>query len=287
MQVKDDSNGIARFACLTQQERDAAYNNSQAVTDSAAHLADWTRRSAMFRSAPGVLRDLRYGERERNRFDYFPSGAPCPPLLVFFHGGYWQNNSKEVFGFVAGGPSARGIDVATVGYTLAPEAYLSDIVDECHRAIDHITGMAGELGFDGNRIYAGGWSAGGHLAVLAAERRAIRGVLSISGIFDLAPIALTYLDEKLRLRPFEIETLSPIRTPPTRGVPIALLVGGEELPELQRQSKAFRQSVAGLGRPVSMQTLPGLNHYTIMEELAAPGGRATKVLADLIDATAS
>lgn len=278
-----DGNGVAQFAQLSQEERDAAYNNSAAVADSAARLADWTERSAACRARSGVRRDLRYGARERNCFDYFPSGARGAPLFVFFHGGYWQNNSKETFGFVAEGPCARGIDVATVGYTLAPEAHLSDIVDEIHRAMDHIAGMANELGFDAGRVCAGGWSAGGHLAALAAERPEIGGTVPISGIFDLEPIALTYLNEKLGLSRFEIETLAPLRRPLRKDVTVSLLVGGDELPELQRQSQTYERAARANGVPVSLRTLPGLNHYSIMEEFAAPDGLATRTLIDILD----
>jgi acetyl esterase/lipase len=47
--------------------------------------------------------DLTYGAGERNRIDLFHCGLPNAPLLVFFHGGWWQRNSKEVFSCLAEG----------------------------------------------------------------------------------------------------------------------------------------------------------------------------------------
>ena len=90
---------------------------------------------AFFRVARTPERRTRvpYGPRPRNRFDVFRSGATSAPLLVFIHGGWWQRNSKEVFSCVATGPMAHGVDVALVGYTLAPEV---SAVSHCRRSAD-------------------------------------------------------------------------------------------------------------------------------------------------------
>src|SRR5262245_44903869 len=190
---------------------DAAYNNSEAVQDSADYLARWRDRSAFVRMRGNAVLDLRYGERPRALLDYFSSGDPKAPLFVFIHGGYWQRNEKETFAFVAEGPVARGIDVAVVGYTLAPQARLSDIVEEIADALAYLAERAGELGFDPGQIFVGGWSAGGHLTAMSASHPAVRGAMPISGIFDLEPIALNYLNDKLNLSPEEVVRLSPLR----------------------------------------------------------------------------
>lgn len=282
---KQERGDVPEFADLDQAQKDAAYNNSMAVSDSPARLQDWENRSAICRALPSSRLDIRYGDKPNNRFDYFASGAPDAPVFIFIHGGYWQRNSKEVFGFVSTGPCAHGINVATIGYTLAPEASLSEIVNEVFRAIDCIAGLSGELGFDPARIFVGGWSAGGHLAALAADRAVVRGVISISGIFDLAPIEMTYLNHDLKLQPFEIETLAPIRNLSRRNPPVMLFAGDRELPELQRQSRDYLASALEAGLDVSMTVLEGLNHYTIMEELAAPEGLLTRGLVELVAGT--
>jgi arylformamidase len=102
------------------------------VADSPEWLARWRERSAIVRASPGARVDIIYGARSRARLDYFPCGKKQAPLFVFIHGGYWQRNEKETFAFVADGPRAHGIDVAVPGYTLAPQARLTDIVEEIH-----------------------------------------------------------------------------------------------------------------------------------------------------------
>ena len=85
------------WAAATQDERDAAYDNTRAVTDSAALIAARNAASAEFRAAHAGHLDLPYAPGERTRWDLFPAAAPGAPCLVFVHGGYWQRNRREDF----------------------------------------------------------------------------------------------------------------------------------------------------------------------------------------------
>lgn len=261
---------------------DAAYDNSGAVADSQNYRARWWDASDVIRKAPGSRLDLRYGSRPRATLDYFPSGAVGAPLFVFIHGGYWQRNEKERFAFVSSGPLAHGINVAVPGYTLAPQARLTDIVAEIRDALTFLAARAGKLGFDGERIFVGGWSAGGHLCAAVANHPAVRGGIPISGIFDLEPIALGVLNDQLGLSAGEIAALSPLQNMPRRLPPLRLFVGGSELPELKRQSHDYAAAAHARGLPVSMTTLPGRHHFSILDEIAEPHGALTRALIALI-----
>jgi arylformamidase len=261
---------------------DAAYNNTAAVADSPDWLARWEKLSAVVRSGPRARRDIVYASRPRARFDYFASGALKPPLFVFIHGGYWQRNDKNMFAFVAEGPRAHDIDVALLGYTLAPQARLTDIVAEIRRALTVLCERADDLGFDRDRLFVGGWSAGGHLTAIVSDHPAFRGGIPISGIFDLEPIALNYLNEKLALDESEIATLSPLRVLRERAPPLRMFVGGDELPELKRQSAIYAETARERGLPVALTVLPGRHHYSILDELAQPGGAIARALVQLI-----
>ncbi len=262
---------------------DAAYDNSAAVADSAALLADFDARSAQLRAAqPGHL-DLRYGSAERNRIDYFAAAAPGP-LLVFIHGGYWQMRRKETFSFLAAGPLAHGIHVALIGYTLAPEKPLAGIAGEVRDAIRWLAQHAADFGGDPQRMLLSGWSAGGHLTALALDEPAIKGGLAISGIFDLEPVRLNYLNAKLGLDAAEARRLSPLFNPPACAVPLILACGGGELPELQRQSASYAAARAQSGLPGRLVQLPGFNHFSILEQMAHPQGRLALLLRELAEA---
>lgn len=267
---------------LTRPELDAAYNNMAAVPDSAQRLADWTARSALFRSSRPELLDQRYGPRERQRIDLFRSGRTGAPLLVFVHGGYWQRNAKETFACLAGGPLANGFDVALPGYTLAPDASLTEIVGEIAEALRWLRREGPRFGVGQGQLVVSGWSAGGHLAALAMSLPEVDAGLAISGIFELEPCRLNYLNDKLHLSVEEVDALSPIRRLPGSAKPFLVAYGTCELPELQRQSHDF--VAAGRAMDLPFRALPqhGRNHFSILEELERLDGQLTAALPDLV-----
>jgi len=260
---------------------DAAYDNLAAVADAPNYRTRWWDRSAAIRAEPRSRLDLRYGERPRNMLDYFPARAGAP-LFVYIHGGYWQRNEKERFSFVADGPRPHGINVAVPGYTLGPQATMTEIVAEIRQSLTYLSEQADTLSFDRTQIVVGGWSAGGHLTAAVADHPAVSGGMPISGIFDLKPIALGVLNDKLSLTAEEIETLSPIRNLPARAVPLKVYAGDDELPELRRQSEDYFAALKARGLPATLSMLPGKNHFSIMDELARPDGALTKGLLELI-----
>src|SRR5437764_12241841 len=64
----------------------------------------------------------------------------------------------------------------------------------------------------------------------------VRGGIAISGIYDLEPIRLNYLNEKLGLDVAEAERNSPLRHLPATAGELVVAYGSRELPELCRQS---------------------------------------------------
>lgn len=261
-----------------------AYDNTGAVADSAVRLADWAARSARLRAAPGHALDIPYGPGPRNRIDLFACGRRHAPLLAFIHGGYWQRNAKEGFACMAEGPLALGMDVALIGYTLAPEASLTRIADEIRAALGTLRAHDAAAGLGRRRLVVSGWSAGGHLAALALAWPEVDAALAVSGVFDLAPIARTTLDDALRLTPDEVEALSPIRTITERAAPLVVAHGARELPELQRQSRAYAEARAQRDLPTRLQAIAGADHFSILEALRAPGGTLARAAAELAGA---
>lgn len=267
---------------FTRAELDRAYDNAGHVWDSAARLAGWTARSRLLRAARPQLLDRAYGPRERNRIDIFRCGVPDAPLVVFIHGGYWQRNSKEVFSCMAEGPLARGFDVAVPGYTLGPEATLTEIVAEIRAATGWLREHGRALGVATDLLIASGWSAGGHLAALASTWPGVDAALPISGIYDLEPIRLGVLNEKLGLTEQEVERLSPIRLPGSPQTPVMAFAGGDELPELRRQTTDYIAKRLDSDLPSELLMLPGCNHFSILDELVSPEGRVTQGLTTLL-----
>jgi arylformamidase len=269
---------------MNQQERDLGLNNGLAVARSAEIVAAWERRSAEMRARHADHLDLRYGPRERNRIDFFKARERGPTLL-FIHGGYWQTRAKESFALFAGGPMAHGINVALIGYTLAPDATLDEIVAEIHTGIDYLAGELPALGTDTGGIVLSGWSAGGHLTAMALSHPRIRAGMAISGIYDLEPIRHSYLNVKLGLDEGMSRRNSPMMQSGGAMKPLSLVVGSAELPLLRKQTADFAGHRARFGLPVTYEEIPGADHFTIMDEIASPAGRITTLIRQLFERT--
>ena len=240
---------------LSQEALDSGLNNGAAVAGSGNTVEGWEKLSAEMRTAHGTHLDLQYGPRERNRIDFLKA-APNAPTLLFIHGGYWQMRSKSAFTLFAAGPMAHGINVALIGYTLAPDATLEQIVAEIDAGIDYLAGRLPELGADAKRLVASGWSAGGHLTAMAMMNPHIKGGVAISGIYDLEPIRHSYLNVKLGLDEAMSRRNSPMLLTTDAAKPMALTVGGAELPLLRKQTADFAPTAPNPARRLLTRKSP-------------------------------
>ncbi len=269
------------WAAATPAARDAAYDNTRAVADSARLIAARNAASAAFRASHAGHLDLAYGAGERCKWDLFPAAKADAPCLAFIHGGYWQRNRREDFACFAQGALARGWSVALPGYTLAPEATLTQIVAEIRQALDWLAENGARHGITG-RLVLSGWSAGGHLAAMAAAHPRVDAALAISGIYELAPIRDTELNDRLRLTEQEVATLSPLRLPPVPK-PMAIAYGSAELPELRRQSRDFHAHRAAAHCPGPLVPVPQADHFRVLEALGTTDGLLLRTAAALLE----
>jgi acetyl esterase/lipase len=264
---------------------DAAYNNRAAVPTFPATSAQRAAISNEVRARRRLHADLRYGAGARERLDFFPADKPNAPVFVFIHGGYWQASDKESHSFLAEGPLARGFAVALIEYTLAPEATMDQIVGEIDRAMAWLRAHVAELGGDPQRLFVSGHSAGGHLTAMMLGRHPMAGALPISGLFDLKPIGLCYLNDLLRLDAAMAARNSPQLHLPTQCPPIVVTVGAAELPELYRQSEEYAAALDAMDAPVQWLPLEGHEHFSILSEIERPDGLLCEALVRLAEST--
>ena len=204
-------------------------------------FAMWSKDGAAFRSGrPGL--DIAYGASEFEKLDIFlpPQTKAAPPLWVFIHGGYWQASDKDQHAQYAAGMLQAGYAVAMLNYGLCPEVPLESIVGQIRSALQFLVTKSEALGFDSRSMHLAGHSAGGHLAAMAAADMAappVRSALLLSGLFDLAPLALLPVGRLIGVTaPQTIAPLSPIKLKPRPGVKIGVAVGGLESDEFKWQS---------------------------------------------------
>jgi len=192
-------------------------------------------------------------------------------VFIFIHGGYWQSSTKDDFALCARGPLACGFDVVLAEYTLAPDASMTQIVEEIAALLDFLAASEGAASTRGRKVILSGHSAGGQLTAVHRNHPSVAYALPISGLFDLAPLAQTYLNDKLHLTRNEIEDFSPLRHV-IAGTPMTVTVGASELPELVRQSREYADACAKVDARVNYLEVPGRTHFTMCDDLADPHG---------------
>jgi arylformamidase len=272
------------------------YSPSVCVASIDPFLEAYVERSRRAAERLPYRRNVRWGEGGDEVFDFFPAASPDAPLLLFFHGGYWQEHSKTDVLFVATNCVARGIAYASVEYTLAPEATVPEIVEQCRRAVGSIHSQASALGFDSRRMVVGGSSAGAHLAAmllvegwpkpLGCREDLVGAAILLSGIYDLEPIVPTYINQALHMTEEVAAAVSPMRHRLGPAIPVIVACGENETEEFKRQSRAFATRLKEAEFPVESMEVVGANHFDIVFEIAdreTALGQATLEL--MLDAT--
>jgi acetyl esterase/lipase len=84
------------------------------------------------------------------------------------------------------GVAAHGWSVAIPGYSLAPDASLTQIVGEISQSLDWLAANGESYGVSGP-AFLSGWSAGGHLTAMALDHPRVTAGLAISGVYDTRP----------------------------------------------------------------------------------------------------
>ena len=99
----------------------------------------------------------------------------------------------------------------------------------------------------------------------------IKSGVPISGLYELAPLRRTSINDDVRMDAAEARRNSPIDLSPVTTAPIAAVVGGAESAEFQRQTRAFAEAWRSRGVTVEEIVAPGCNHFTVLDLLAEAG----------------
>jgi acetyl esterase len=100
---------------------------------------------------------------------YTPEGKGPFPLFVFYHGGGFVLSSIETHDVVCRNLAREtGCKVVSVGYRLAPEHPFPAAPEDCYAATKWVADHTEELNGDASRLFVGGDSAGGNLAIVVS-----------------------------------------------------------------------------------------------------------------------
>ena len=271
---------------------EAQYNNRKRVPEHVEINERWSMLATAYRLAGETELNRPYGSRERQRYDLFHAADKDAPLVVYIHGGYWQRGDRKDYSFVARELNAQGITVAIPSYSLCPAVSVMEIGDEIQQC------LAALWKHTKKRPTVIGHSAGGHLTaeMLARNWSGFAGVpadlvrtgYAISGVFDLAPLIGTSLNEAIGLKAGTARAASPLfRPPPPKGRRLVAAVGGDESEEFLRQSREIADNWSKIGVDAKCEVIAGTNHFTVVDELIRPGSTMLTQIVALARAAAT
>jgi arylformamidase len=279
-----------------QESLDTQYNNRLHVPDYADYLNRWELLSRQTEQKLPVVKDIPYGNAKRERLDIYPSLQRQSKTLIFIHGGYWQMLDKSMFHFIANGFHSYGVTTVLLTYPLAPEVAIGQIVLSCRKAMKWLHSNLSAFNGDPHQMYVAGHSAGGHLAAMlmatdsqlfepALSANMLKGICTVSGLFNLVPIHLSYINNVLKM---DIETAkcnSPLRLEPSNSCPLVVAVGEAETAEFKDQSKELYTCWKNKAADNQLLEVPGQNHYSIAESIIDPQSSLHQALRQLMKIT--
>ena len=146
--------------------------------------------------------------------------------------------SKDNLTFPARALIEAGAVAVIVDYALMSHVRLDEIVRQCRASVAWTRANAAAFNADPDRIYVSGYSAGGHLtsmiiatdwlAFSGAPMDTVKGDCALSGVFNLEPVRLCYIQETLDLGEDEARRNSPINMITNAGAPLITTVGSDE-----------------------------------------------------------
>jgi len=144
---------------------------------------------------------------------YFPANTKVDssllPLVVWFHGGGLISGNKEQVGNYCKILAAKGFAVASVDYTIAPEARYPIPIRQANAALAYLSSRAADYSINNTKIFLAGDSGGSMIAAQLAslisdqgyadslgiqpsiDRTALAGMLLYCGIYDISNLNLS------------------------------------------------------------------------------------------------
>ncbi len=144
-----------------------------------------------------IVRDVSYGNDERQRFDvYSPKGGKDLPVIFMVHGGGWSVGDKAAQSVIENKVTRwvpKGFIFISTNYRMLPKAPPLEQATDIARAVAAAQGKAADWGGDKNKFILMGHSAGAHLVALLASAPPISakfGALPWLGTVSLDSAAL-------------------------------------------------------------------------------------------------
>jgi acetyl esterase/lipase len=185
---------------------------------------------------------------------YQPKKSENNPVVIFIHGGYWEEGNKDMYGFLGRGLAKKGITTVIPNYTLSPNGSYHTMAEEVAAAVQWTHDSIAKHNGNPNQIFLMGHSAGGHLiALVGTNPKYLKTTDMVKGIIlnDAAALDMnSYLQENPPTKnhnydvtwtqdPTNWKDASPIYFLSEKVPPMLIYVGTKTYPSIISQNKYF------------------------------------------------
>lgn len=257
---------------------------------------------------PGPPETLAYGTEPLQALDFWRTrgGTSGAPLIVFVHGGGWQDGDKRGTQRSQQVPHylSTGYAFASLNYRLVPAVNVETQAQDVATALKFLLERAASLGFDRKRVVLMGHSAGAHLAALVGtdgrylETAGLRlsdlaGIVLLDGagydvaaqLKDAGPRLRRTYREAFGTEPARQWALSPLSHAPAPNARSFLILHVER-PDSARQSQALGEALRAAGAAAEVRGLPGRGlsgHLEVNVRLGDPAYPGTAIVDRWLD----
>lgn len=254
-----------------QEQLNNQYNNRLHVPDYADYFERWEKQSRQTEKEYTIVKNIFFGTHREECLDIFPAEDPLAKTMIFIHGGYWHLFNKTSFYFLAPTFLKHHVTTVFINYPLAPAASIDTIVLSCSKAIRWLHDNV--MRFNGNpaQMYVMGHSAGAHLAsilLIEDDINFLKGAISLSGLFRLEPVMLSYVNDVIQMDMQTAIRNSPVYLKPVNPCPLLLVVGADETDEFKNQTVEMYNSWKNKHSCIELLKISGKNHYSIVDAVA-------------------
>jgi acetyl esterase/lipase len=232
---------------------------------------------------------------ELNIFE--PRKAKNSPVIIFIHGGYWDQGSKDLYSFFGRNLAKKGILTVIPEYTLSPNGNYNTMVKEVAAAIQWTYDSIRKYNGNPSEIYLMGHSAGGHLiGLVGTNPKYMENIDIVKGIIlnDAAGLDMySYLQENPpnEFHHYEVtwtkdpnnwKDASPIYFLSEKTPPLLIYVGTKTYPAILSSNKDFIIKLQEYqpGVRINYQTK---KHVPMMSQYFFPGNKHYKEILEFIE----
>ena len=219
------------------------------------------------------------------------------PVVIFIHGGYWEEGNKNIYGFLGLNFAKKGIVTVIPNYTLSPDGSYDTMAKEVAAAIKWTYENIEKYNGNPDQIFLMGHSAGGHLiALVGTNPKYLENTNLIKGIIlnDAAGLDMNSFLEKYpptKNRNYDVtwtknpenwKDASPIYFLSEKTPPIFMITGTKTYPSIISQNKDFVEKL-NTYQPSVKINYQSKKHIPMMSQFIFPWNKNYKQIIKFID----